>query len=91
MLPITLIIFDGSFSRSCYRLPVEIYRETHIQDEIHVLKVLPFWEFEIYALFNTDSDLANIETVFSNMKKYLNYETKEQLKLHVLDDFLNYS
>ncbi|PFP29838.1 hypothetical protein COJ96_09140 [Bacillus sp. AFS073361] len=51
-----------------------------------------FREFEIYALIYTDSDLANIETVFSDMKKYLNpFETQEQLKLHVLDDFLSYS
>lgn len=51
-----------------------------------------FREFGIYALIYTDSDLANIEKVFSDMKKYLNpYEIQEQLKLHVLDDFLSYS
>jgi hypothetical protein len=48
--------------------------------------------YGIYALIYTDTDLADIDGVFDDIKKYLApKEAYQQLKLHVLDEFLQYS
>lgn len=50
-----------------------------------------FKRYEIFILIYTDSDLQNIDNVFDDMKQFLNpTEAQKQLKLHVLNEFLNY-
>lgn len=49
-----------------------------------------FKKHGIFALIYTDSDLADTEKIFVDMKRYL--ETKsssKQLKLHIMEDFFN--
>jgi len=50
-----------------------------------------FKKHGIFVLIYTDSDLMNIDNVFNDMRKYLvPEEAQKQLKLHVLNEFLNY-
>lgn len=50
-----------------------------------------FNRYEIFIRIYTDSNLQDIDTVFEDMKQYLNPdEAQKQLTLHVLNDFLNY-
>lgn len=50
-----------------------------------------FKKYGVFVLIYTDSDLQDIDNVFNDMKNYLvPTEAQKQLKLHVLNEFLNY-
>lgn len=49
-----------------------------------------FKKFGIFVLIYTDTDLANMGAVFSDMKKYLTpVESQNELNFHVLDNFFD--
>lgn len=51
-----------------------------------------FRKYGIFVLIYTDTDLKDIDNVFEDMKKYLkSRQAQHQLKMHVLEEFLNYS
>lgn len=47
-----------------------------------------FKKYGIFSLIYTDEDLKNTQSIFDDMKKYLEPKTSsQQLKLHIFDDF----
>jgi hypothetical protein len=65
--------------------------EARINFENEILKMRKFFKkFGIYTLIYSDSDLKNIDSVFDDMKKYLEPKTIEkQMKFHIFEDILS--